>query len=197
MSGGQKQRVAIARALATDPKVLLCDEATSALDPTTTNSILDLIRDINKELGITVVMITHQMSVVESVCNHVAILDNGIVAETGNVDEVFSHPKSLAAKRLVFPEGSLDVISQARPDEHLVRLVFDGSESTNTPLIARMAVEKGIQANITFASTKSIGGKTYGYMLLGIGGDEETLKVALDYLGDNDHTVAEEVVVDE
>ena len=106
LSGGQQQRVAIARALATDPKVLLCDEATSALDPATTNSILELIRNINQKLGITVVVITHQMSVVEKVCNHVAILDGGQVVEQGRVSDVFSHPKSAAARRLVFPEGN-------------------------------------------------------------------------------------------
>ncbi|MBQ7900264.1 MAG: ATP-binding cassette domain-containing protein, partial [Bacteroidales bacterium] len=108
LSGGQQQRVAIARALATNPKVILCDEATSALDPTTTNSILELIRSINEKLGITVIIITHQMRVVESICKHVAILDNGEVAEQGEVTEVFSHPKSEAAKRLVFPEGNFD-----------------------------------------------------------------------------------------
>ena len=105
LSGGQQQRVAIARALATNPKVLLCDEATSALDPNTTHSILSLIRDINKKLGITVVIITHQMSVVEEVCTHVAILDRGEVAEVGTVGEVFSSPKSNAGRRLVFPNG--------------------------------------------------------------------------------------------
>ena len=104
LSGGQQQRVAIARALTTNPKVLLCDEATSALDPNTTNSILELIKDINRRLGITVVVITHQMSVVESICRHVAILDMGEVVEQGTVEEVFSHPKSVAAKNLVFPE---------------------------------------------------------------------------------------------
>ena len=106
LSGGQKQRIAIARALATDPKVLLCDEATSALDPNTTHAILELIRKINKELGITVVIITHQMSVVEEVCNRVAILDNGTVVEEGEVQAIFSHPSSAAAKRLVYPAGA-------------------------------------------------------------------------------------------
>ena len=101
LSGGQQQRVAIARALATNPKVLLCDEATSALDPKTTNEILALIRDINERLGVTVVIITHSMSVVESTCKHVAILDHGVVAETGEVTEIFNNPKSEAAKRLV------------------------------------------------------------------------------------------------
>lgn len=101
LSGGQKQRVAIARALATGPRVLLCDEATSALDPTTTDSVLELIRDINKRLGITVVVITHQMNVVKSICKNVAVLDNGEVAEQGTVAEVLSNPKSVAARRLV------------------------------------------------------------------------------------------------
>lgn len=104
LSGGQQQRVAIARALATNPKVLLCDEATSALDPTTTKSILELIRSINQKLGITVVIITHQMGVVKSICKHVAILDNGEIAEQGEVSKVFSNPKSNAARRLVYPE---------------------------------------------------------------------------------------------
>ena len=106
LSGGQKQRIAIARALATDPKVLLCDEATSALDPNTTHSILQLIQKINQELGITVVIITHQMSVVEEVCNHVAILDGGRVVEQGDVSEIFSNPRTDAARRLVFPAGA-------------------------------------------------------------------------------------------
>lgn len=111
LSGGQQQRVAIARALATNPKVLLCDEATSALDPTTTNSILELIRDINKKLGITVIIITHQMSVIKSICNNVAILDGGEVAEKGKVSEVFAKPKSAAARRLVFPAQN-DMITE-------------------------------------------------------------------------------------
>lgn len=105
LSGGQKQRIAIARALATDPKVLLCDEATSALDPNTTHSILTLIKDINRKLGITVVVITHQMSVVEEICDHVAILDGGVVVEQGEVKEIFANPKTAAAKRLVAPNG--------------------------------------------------------------------------------------------
>ncbi len=103
LSGGQQQRIAIARALATNPKVLLCDEATSALDPNTTHAILELIRGINREMGITVIIITHQMSVVESVCNRVAILDHGVVAEEGSVADIFADPKSDAAKRLVYP----------------------------------------------------------------------------------------------
>ena len=147
LSGGQQQRIAIARALATNPKVLLCDEATSALDPNTTHSILNLIRDINKKLGITVIIITHQMSVVEETCNRVAILDNGTVVEQGEVSTVFAHPQSAAAKRLVFPDASDEIFAPAS-DEHRIRVVFNGAFATNTPLITKMAMDEGIAANI-------------------------------------------------
>ena len=122
LSGGQQQRIAIARALATNPKVLLCDEATSALDPKTTHSILELIKDINRKLGITVIIITHQMSVVEDVCNKVAILDDGVVVEEGDVATVFASPKSEAAKRLVFPDGA-DEIIENHEGERRIRAV--------------------------------------------------------------------------
>ena len=180
LSGGQQQRVAIARALATNPRVLLCDEATSALDPTTTNSILELIRSINDKLGITVIIITHQMSVVESICRHVAILENGQVAEQGEVAEVFTHPKSGAARHLVFPG-------------RFIRVVFNGAEATGKPLIAKMAVEKGIEASILYASTRSINGKAYGTMLLGIAGDDIRIRQAVDYLTETPDVAAEEV----
>ncbi len=127
LSGGQQQRVAIARALATDPQVLLCDEATSALDPQTTHNILELIREINERTGITVIIITHQMSVVEEVCNRVAILDHGSVAEEGEVSEIFTSPKSPAARRLVFPNSEWDMEIQ-NPDEHRIRVVFNGAK---------------------------------------------------------------------
>lgn len=195
LSGGQQQRVAIARALATNPKVLLCDEATSALDPTTTNSILELIRSINEKLGITVIIITHQMSVVESVCKHVAILDNGEVVEQGEVTEVFSHPKSDAARRLVFPEGESDSLIVGDSGERFIRVIFNGAAATGSPLIARMAVEKGIEANIAYASTKSIGGKAYGSMLLGIAGNDLHIKTAINYLTQTPDVLAEEVTV--
>ena len=168
LSGGQQQRVAIARALATEPKVLLCDEATSALDPNTTNSILELIRSINEKLGITVIIITHQMSVIERICKHVAILDNGEVMEQGEVSEVFSHPKSSAARKLVFPEENADSLVQISSDERLIRVVFNGAAAAGLPLVARMAVEKGIEANIAYASTKSIGDRAYGLSLIHI-----------------------------
>src|SRR5699024_10051315 len=126
LSGGQKQRIAIARALATDPKVLLCDEATSALDPNPTHSILQLIQQINRELGITVVVITHQMSVVEDICRHVAILDGGRVVEQGDVAEIFSNPKTDAARRLVFPAGAPRSEGDLLPGRRMVRVAFNG-----------------------------------------------------------------------
>ncbi len=182
LSGGQKQRVAIARALATNPEVLLCDEATSALDPSTTHSILQLISEINKKLGITCIVITHQMNVIEEICRNVAILDKGKIVETGKTGDIFANPKSDAAKRLVFPES----LSTEKPSnfeyEHLIRVVFTNSETANTPLIAKMAKEKGIEANIIGASTKTIDSKAFGFMLLGISGDDEMLNSALTYL---------------
>lgn len=193
LSGGQQQRIAIARALATDPKVLLCDEATSALDPKTTHSILELIKDINRKLGITVIVITHQMSVVEEICNRVAILDDGIVVENGNVSEIFSAPKSDAARRLVFPEGYDTKSMEAYSDEPRIRVVFNGAQAAKTPLIATMAAEKGIFANIMAASTKSIGDKAYGSMMLGILGGREKLREALSYLSEIEDITAEEV----
>lgn len=191
LSGGQQQRIAIARALATDPEVLLCDEATSALDPKTTHSILELIKDINKRLNITVVIITHQMSVVEEICNRVAILDDGRVVEEGEVSEVFANPKSSAARRLVFPEGTDNVISQ-RDGERTVRVVFNGMQSVGKPVITQMAIDEGIAANILNASTKLLGEKIYGSMILGLPNDDETVKRAIAYLS-RDNVLAEEV----
>ena len=167
LSGGQQQRIAIARALATHPKVLLCDEATSALDPNTTRQILELIRDINKQLNITVVVITHQMSVVKEICSHVAILDEGQVAEAGLVGTVFAAPKSAAGRRLVFPGGA-DAQVYDPAEEKLVRLVFKDSKTTSIPLIARLAAEEGILCNVISASTQKLSEKVYGSMMLGI-----------------------------
>lgn len=192
LSGGQQQRIAIARALATNPKVLLCDEATSALDPNTTHSILNLIRDINKKLGITVIIITHQMSVVEETCNRVAILDNGTVVEQGEVSTVFAHPQSAAAKRLVFPDASDEIFSPAS-DEHRIRVVFNGAFATNTPLITKMAIDEGIAASILAASTRCIGDKVYGNMLLGIPGGDSELERASKYLQSMPDILVEEV----
>ena len=167
LSGGQQQRVAIARALATNPKVLLCDEATSALDPKTTRQILELIGDINKKLGITVVIITHQMSVVKEVCNHVAILDDGEVVEEGLVSTVFSAPKSAAARHLVFPRGA-DIDVSDPQQQRRIRLIFRSAKTTSIPLVARLATEENIAANVISASTQKLSETVYGSMMLGI-----------------------------
>ena len=192
LSGGQQQRIAIARALATNPKVLLCDEATSALDPKTTHAILDLIRSINKKMGITVIIITHQMSVVEEICNHVAILDEGRVVEEGAVGAIFSNPKSDAAKRLVFPNGADDILGVSE-QERRIRVVFNGAHATGTPIITQMAIDLGIAANILAASTRCIGDKVYGNMLLGISGGEEAMRRAEEYLCRTRDVIVEEV----
>ena len=193
LSGGQQQRVAIARALATNPKVLLCDEATSALDPKTTNAILELIREINQKLGITVIIITHQMSVVESTCRHVAILEEGQVVEQGEVSAVFSHPKSEAARRLVFPEGNPESLLCSLPGSRLIRVVFNGADATGKPIIARMATEISVEANIAYASTRSIEGRAYGSMLLSIEDKDDDLARAIGYLTQDGDITAQEV----
>ena len=167
LSGGQQQRIAIARALATNPKVLLCDEATSALDPKTTRQILELIRDINRKLGITVVVITHQMSVVKGICTHVAILDDGEVVEDGLVSAVFSAPRSQAARHLVFPGGADAAVSDPS-QERRIRLIFRSAQTTAIPMVARLAAEESIYANVISASTQKLSEEVYGSMLLGI-----------------------------
>lgn len=194
LSGGQQQRVAIARALATDPDILLCDEATSALDPKTTNSILDLIREINKKLNITVIVITHQMSVVENICNKVAILENGVIAESGTVEEVFASPKSDAGKRLVYPEFSSEALSDNAVDKNtrILRVVFDGSDTANEPVIAMLAKETGIEANIMYASTKSINQKAHGTMLLSFKSQDD-IEVAIKFLSPLSNIIVQEV----
>ena len=194
LSGGQKQRIAIARALATDPKVLLCDEATSALDPNTTHAILTLIKDINKKLGITVVVITHQMSVVEEICDHVAILDGGVVVEEGSVQEIFSNPKTPAARRLVAPNGGSAArdLSSFAPDDHVVRVTFNGS-STAKPLVASLAAEKGILVSVLSADTRDLSGQCYGSMLLKLPADVEQAKQAAAYMRAQPGITVEEV----
>ena len=190
LSGGQQQRVAIARALATEPKVLLCDEATSALDPNTTAQILDLIREINAKLGITAVVITHQMSVVKEICRHVAILDHGTVAEEGLVSAVFAAPKSEAGRRLVFPGRVDEQVSDPRNQGQL-RIIFRDSHTTSIPLVARLARERNIMANVISATTQPIDGQTYGSMLLGVA--HEQMPQALEFLGAIPNLTVEEV----
>lgn len=194
LSGGQKQRIAIARALATDPKVLLCDEATSALDPNTTHAILTLIKDINKKLGITVVVITHQMSVVEEICDRVAILDGGVVVEQGEVREIFANPKTAAAKRLVAPNGGSAArdLSSFAPDDHVVRVTFNGSSAAK-PLVASLAAEKGILVSVLSADTRDLSGQCYGSMLLKLPRDTEQAKQAVCYMRSQNGVTVEEV----
>ena len=193
LSGGQQQRIAIARALATNPKVLLCDEATSALDPKTTRQVLELIGDINRKLGITVVIITHQMSVVKEVCNHVAILDDGEVVEDGLVSAVFSAPKSAAARHLVFPGGAdVDVSDPAQ--ERRLRLIFRSAKTTSIPLVARLATEEQIAANVISASTQKLSEEVYGSMLLGIPASQ--FERAQAFLQSIENLQVEEVSVD-
>ncbi len=189
LSGGQKQRIAIARALASDPKILLCDEATSALDPSTTRAILRLIKDINRRLGITVVVITHEMAVVEEICTHVAILERGRLMETGTVEEVFSNPKTEAGRRLVYPDGVvMDRLRTAR----VVRIAFNGGSSYE-PLIASLAIDCGVKVNILGADTKNINGKAFGTMLIGLPEDEAEAAKALNYLKAQRDLTVEEV----
>ena len=186
LSGGQQQRIAIARALATNPKVLLCDEATSALDPKTTHAILELIRDINRKMGITVIVITHQMSVVQEICNRVAILENGSVVEEGDVSEVFSRPRTAATRALVFPEMA-DSISTLSEGGQKIRVIFNGAVASREPMIAKMAVDCGILASILGASTRSIGDRAYGYMILDIPGGPDELATAVKYLSSKEN----------
>ena len=158
LSGGQRQRVAIARALATDPKVLLCDEATSALDPMTTQAILSLLQDINRRLGITIVIITHEMAVIRQICTHVAILDGGEVAEEGSVDEVFTHTRSEAGRRLFGFVGDRSKPVEESPDVPMMHIVFDGMKLTE-PIISELTLRTGIPINILYADINLLGGK--------------------------------------
>ena len=162
LSGGQKQRVAIARALASDPKVLLCDEATSALDPSTTESILSLIKDINRRLGITAVIITHEMSVIEKICSHVAIIAGGKIAETGPVEDVFYHPRTEAARTMVIPEA---IKPEKLPQERVVRIVFNGSSSLE-PVIGNMILDCGKPLSILYSDLREIDGVVCGQMVM-------------------------------
>lgn len=178
LSGGQKQRIAIARALATNPKVLLCDEATSALDPTTTRSILNLLKEINQKLGITVIVITHEMSVIEEICNRVAIIDKSHIAELGEVEEVFVRPQSDIAKQLVF---SKETHVETFEGNFKCRIIFDGRTSFE-PVIANMVLECKTPVNILFADTKDIDGKAFGQMIIQLPNDDFGRKRIINYL---------------
>lgn len=189
LSGGQKQRVAIARALATNPKYLLCDEATSALDPNTTTSILELLKNINRDLGVTIVIITHEMKVVESICTHVAVIDKSRIVESGNVSEVFAFPKSEIAKELIIPNL---IRSMKSSSGNKLRLVFDG-KITDRPIISSLAIECGVSVNILFADTKNIDGKIYGHMVIALPPENKDAEKVKEYLTKHNVTFKEEI----
>lgn len=185
LSGGQKQRVAIARALASDPRILLCDEATSALDPQTTQQILDLLKKINEETGITIIIITHQMSVVRDICNHVAIIEDGVLVENGLVEDIFNHPRSRAGRYLVVEGKDPDEWEKARLDrerhrgerdllheDRRIRIAFS-SNSSFEPVIGNMVLHFGTPVNILRADTRDVKGVARGQMILGLPGDRQ------------------------
>ena len=182
LSGGQKQRVAIARALATRPKYLLCDEATSALDPNTTQSILRLLKEINQTLGVTIVVITHEMRVIEQICKRVAVIDQSCIAEIGNVSDVFTHPKSDIAKALILPKSPAENLPPCTGKR--LRLVFDGSCS-NEPVISRITLECHVPVNILFADTRIVEGSIYGHMVIDLPDDPQQFHDVLRWLDHN------------
>ena len=183
LSGGQKQRVAIARALASDPRYLLCDEATSALDPNTTRSILELLRKINRELGVTIVVITHEMKVIDQICDRVA------VAETGRVSDVFTSPQSAIARELILPQ---DRSALETSGGKKIRLIFDGMQSKE-PVISRMTLDCQTPVNIMFADTKDFDGIVYGHMIIELPTDENQAAKVITWLKNSPVKWKEEV----
>ena len=178
LSGGQKQRVAIARVLASDPQILLCDEATSALDPQTTKAILELIKEINRDYGITVVVITHEMSVVQEICDKVAVLERGSLVETGTVEELFRNPKTDEARKLVF-SGRTQI--KETKGKRLVRVTFR-EKSSFEPVIANLVLTYRTPVNILYADTKNINGQAQGEMILQLPELEEVADKMIQYL---------------
>ena len=178
LSGGQKQRVAIARALASDPKYLLCDEATSALDPNTTRSILELLRQINRDLGVTIVVITHEMKVIDQICDRVAVIDQSRIAEEGRVSEVFTSPRSQIARELILPQdrAAIDTTGGKK-----LRLIFDGNYSQE-PVISRMTLDCQAPVNIIFADTKEYEGIIYGHMIIELPNDPHQAEKIITWL---------------
>ena len=178
LSGGQKQRVAIARALASDPRYLLCDEATSALDPNTTHSILELLRRINQELGVTIIVITHEMKVIDQICDRVAVIDQSRIAEEGRVSDVFTNPKSQIARELILPQ---DRAALETSGGKKIRLIFDGMQSKE-PVISRMTLDCQTPVNIMFADTKDFDGIVYGHMIIELPTDENQAAKIMSWL---------------
>lgn len=190
LSGGQKQRVAIARALATNPKILLCDEATSALDPQTTDAILKLLKDINEKMGITIVIITHQMSVITEICKKVAIIDNGCLVEEGLVEKIFAAPESDAAKELISgKEIRYTPLRELNPD-YKIRIVFK-ENSAYEPVIANLILKFQTPVNILKADTRTVNGKAVGEMILSLPEDEAIQKKINEYLKEKGFVVTE------
>ncbi len=190
LSGGQKQRVAIARALATNPRILLCDEATSALDPQTTTVILKLLKEINEKLGITIVVITHQMSVVTEICGKVAIIDSGKMVESGLVEDIFSAPRSDAAKELISGKSISYTPLKKLEARNTIRVVFRNN-SAYEPVLANVILKLGYPINILKADTQNVGGKAVGEMILGLPNNEEAGKKIVDYLRESGLSVTE------
>ena len=177
LSGGQKQRVAIARVLASKPEILLCDEATSALDPQTTKSILNLLKEINIKYGITIVVITHEMSVIQEICNHVAVLEHGNLVETGTTEELFRAPKTAEAKKLVF-SGSEHILEMT--SERVVRISFHGG-SAYEPTLGNIVLETKTPVNILYANTQTVNGEAEGEMLIQLPSDNEKADRIVEY----------------
>ena len=189
LSGGQKQRVAIARALATNPRYLLCDEATSALDPNTTRSILELLREINKTLGVTIIVITHEMKVIDQICDRVAVIDKSCIAEEGRVADVFTSPKSDIARELVLPQER--PVLEPTTGGRKVRIIFNG-ENTQKPVISEMILACRVPVNVLFADTKSVEGAAYGHMILELPNDEHDAEKVVSWLKNSGLTWKEE-----
>lgn len=189
LSGGQKQRVAIARALVTDPKILLCDEATSALDPATTDSILKLLKRVNEQFGVTILLITHEMSVIQKICNKVAVMENGKVIEIGQVLDVFSHPKTLTAKNFVSTVITTDISPNLRkliPENQNatdIKLYIDGEQVTQS-IINDLITKYHVQINVLFASMSDIQGIPVGYLTLRLNGEQKAIQNSFQYLNE-------------
>lgn len=203
LSGGQKQRVAIARALANDPDILLCDEATSALDPQTTKAILDLLKDLNKKLGITIVVITHEMAVVKEICNKVAVMEKGRVVEEGDVFSIFANPQEALTQNFIKTTSNLrkieDLVNEGspvadlKPGELIVRLSYI-EKNISEPLISAMTYKFNVILNIIFANIEIIQGAPIGGTVAIMSGKSEDIDAALDYL--RDKNVGVEVIKD-
>ena len=194
LSGGQKQRVAIARALASDPKVLLCDEATSALDPATTQSILKLLKEINRTLGITILLITHEMEVVKRICDQVAVIDKGRLIEQGTVSEIFSNPKTELAQEFIsstfhitLPEEYLENLSDTPKNAKsypIIKFEFTG-RSVDAPLLSQASKKFGVELSILTSQIDYAGGVKFGFTIAEVEGDEDAITQAKVYLMEN------------